>query len=354
MNILDRYIARVVLIASLLVLLVIVALDSLFTLVTEFGDVGRGSYGILNVLEYLLLTMPHRVYELLPMAALLGSLLGLGMLASHRELVVMRAAGVSLWRLVQSVLYVGVVLMFVGILIGEFIAPVAEKLAQTRRAMLISEHIILRSDYGFWARDANRFVNIRQVLPGGKLGDLYIYEYDDDMRLQSVTHAVGGEYRDGRWLLEQVDQSEISAGQVSTRQLARSEWTSILTPDLLNVVSVSPTDLSAQELGSYIGYLRDNHLDTGSFELAYWGRLAWPLTGLVMIFLSVPFVFGPLRETGAGQRLLVGAMVGIGFYLINKTVGQLSLIYGVEPMVSTLLPLAAFAAAGAIGLSRVR
>ncbi len=353
MKIVDRYIAKTVLSSTLLALLLLAALDSFFAFVSEVGSIGQGDYGMVQALQFIALTLPGRLHELFPVAALLGSLVGLGALASNNELVVLRVSGMSIARIIRAVAQAGLVLLVGAALLGEYLAPVSEQLAQTQRALAITRQVVMKSAYGFWARDGKRFVNIQRILPQSYLGGISIYTFDAQNRLISSTYAAMAHYQGGQWLLDDIQQSLINDAGVTTRHTAHDVWPSLLTPKLLSVVTVQPEDLSARDLYRYINYLRSNQLDAQRFELAFWARMIEPLAGMVMLILAVPFAFGPLRRVGAGQRILVGVLVGLAFYLINKTTGQVGLVYGLNPLFSAALPTLLFFAVGLVLLRRL-
>jgi len=353
-RILDRYIGVAVIVGALTTLLVLVGLSGFFAFVGEMGDIGKGQYGLVEAIQYVLLTLPRRVYELFPMASLIGALLGLGAMAGHSELVVIRAAGVSLLRIGRSVLQAGLVLTLAAVVIGEFIAPPAEQEAENLRSLAQSDRITFKGRYGFWARDGSSYLNIQQILPGRRLSGVSIYELDEQHRLHTATRAETAVYEGDSWILEDVRQSIISPEGVRTKTFARASWDSLLEPDLLNVVVVKPESLAAWDLLTFIRYLETNGLDSGRYELAFWVKVVLPLSSLVMVLLSMPFVFGPLRSTGAGQRILVGVLIGISFYLINKTLTHLSLVYGYSPALSAAAPSLVFLAVAVYALHRVR
>lgn len=354
MKIFDRYLARTVLMGTLLALLVLAALDSFFAFVAEIGDIGQGNYGVLQAAQFIVLTLPGRLHELFPMAALIGCLMGLGTLASYNELVAMRAAGMSIARLVRAVAQAGLVLLVLAALVGEYVAPASEQLAQTQRGLAMTGQIVMKSGNGFWARDGRRFVNIRQILPQSHLAGISIYEFNDHNQLVSSTYAAMASYQDKHWVLEDIEQSFIGADRVTTQHSAQTVWPSLLTPKLLTVVKVRPEDLSARDLYKYIDYLRHNQLDTQRFEHAFWARLIEPLAGMVMLILGVPFAMGNLRKVGAGQRMLVGVLIGLAFYLINQTTGQVGQVFGFNPLLSAALPSLLFLTVGLVMLRRVR
>lgn len=354
MRILDRYLGAAVIGGTLLTLLVLLAMLTFFALVEGLGDVGRGTYGITGLLQELALTTPRRVVEIFPMAALIGSLLGLGVLASNSELTVVRAAGVSLTRIAGAVMKAGAILMVLVLLLGELVAPGSETLAQRLHARALSGAAAALAGQAYWVREGRTVVNVGRMLSDERVENVYIYEFDAEHRLRTTTHAERATYRGGRWLLEDVRQSQISERRVVARRLARAEWSSDLGPSLLNVGMEAPERLSALALVRYIRYLRANRQDSAPYEFSLWGKLLTPATTGVMIFFALPFVFGPLRSTGMGQRILVGALLGIGFQVLNQAFVQVGLVYGFPPLPTSAAPTLLFLAIALWMLRRVR
>jgi len=338
MRLLDRYIGRNVLSAMLATLFALVALIGFVTLLDEAGDAGRGDYGMGDVFLYVLLLLPRFSYELFPVAVLLGSLIGLGGLASHSELIAMRAAGVSLSRIVLAVMKAGVLAMLVMVIIGELVAPVSEQYAEQMRSQQIAQNVTTQTPYGFWARDGDAFINIRYVLSNTHLKDIYIYEFSDHYELQSAIYAADAEYQGSHWLLKDMRQTRFTGDGVVSERLASTTWSSMLNPNILDVVVTRPSVLPAWGLYQYILYLRENGLDARTYEVVFWGKIVSPLVILVMIFLSVPFVFGSLRSVGVGQRIFVGALLGVGFLLLSKAFGNLAVVYQLNPLFAASFP----------------
>ena len=345
MRILDRYIGRSVLWSTFIALFVLLTLFTFFAFMDEVGDIGRGDYGTWQALQYTLLTTPKLAYQLFPVAALIGCTIGLGVLASNSELTVMRAAGVSLGRIVWSVMKVGLLLVAISLIIGEGIAPAAEERAQTLRSVALSDRLDLGGRNGFWARDGNSFVNVRSFLPGQRLGGITIYSFDGQ-QLTRMLRAKSAVYEGGHWVLENITSSEVSFDGVSAQSIEREPWDTRLSPDLLSVVTVKPNTLSIKGLYDYVSYLRENGLDAAVYEQALWGKIVAPLVTGVMVFLAIPFVFGPLRSVSIGHRILVGTLVGIGFHLLNQMFGYLGLVVGIYPALTAVLPLALALATG--------
>jgi len=353
-NLLDRYIGRAVVSGTFIALLVLLAIQAFFSLMSELGSVGTGHYGLAQAFEYVILTLPRTAYDLFPTSALVGSLFGLGQLAANSELVAVRAAGVSVGRIARSVLQVGLVMLIAASAMGEWVAAPAEQYALQMQALAQSNRITFKGRFGFWARDQDRFINIGQILPGGILADIHVYQFDDEHRLKLATEAKRAMYHNGDWLLENVRQSRVSADGVHVRHLHKLTWKTLISPGLLRLVMVRPQSLSARELRRYIDYLNSNGLNAGRYRLAFWMRIAAPLSGMVMLFLSIPFVFGPLRSAAMGQRLVVGVLVGVGYYLFSQMVSHLGLVYGFNAALSALTPPVVFFIGGMAVLRRVR
>ena len=347
MKILDRYIGRAVLQGSLMVLLVLVALLTVVDFVVELADVGTGRYGVIQALEYVLLTLPRRTNEMLPMGALIGSLVALGALANNSELVVIRSAGVSLARIAGSVLRVGLVLIAAALLLGEVISPPAEQWAQERRTSALAEVFSNKTKLGFWVRDGDSYINIRRILPGSRLAEVTVYEFEQDDTLQSSPYAKSGYFAEGEWRLLQLSPSVISEQRRPTQPLDEMVWKTQLDPEVVKVVSVEPERLSTVGLYQYVDYLRDNGLESQRYEIAFWIKLLSPLATVLMLVLALPFVFGSLRNVAISQRVLLGTFLGIGFQILSRSFGHLGQVYDLNPLFAASLPLLVFTALAA-------
>jgi lipopolysaccharide export system permease protein len=353
MRIIDGYLGRAVVAGSLLALLVLLSIDLFFAVIEEADDVGTGDYQWTQALSYLALTMPRRVYELFPAAVLLGSLLSLGALASNSELTAIRAAGVAVGGIARSVLKAGLLLMVATVLVGEFVAPWAEKAAQALRTEAQTQGLAVHGAEGLWARDGERFVKVGRILPGMRLQDIKVFELEGGQRLREAVRARAAYFADDAWVLEGVERSRFAADSVSGSGEQTERWERLLSPQLFNVIVVKPEQMSAWTLSQYVAYLDANELDSDRYELAFWVRFTTPLSSLVMLLLALPFVFGAQRSGAAGQRLFIGVLLGVIFYLISRGTNHLGLVYGLSPFLSAMAPLVVFLAAGIFALRRV-
>ena len=352
-TVLGRYVIAHVLTGTLLVLLLLVALDAVFAMIGELGDVGRGNYGLWEALVYVLLTLPRRIYEMVPTAALLGSLLWLGNLAANSELTAMRAAGVTLGRLVFWVLQGGLIVVLGMVALGELVAPGAEARGQNLKTFAFDERLTV-SRIGLWARDGNRIVHADAVLPGERLGDVRVIEMGPDRQVISITRARLASPEAGAWVLSDVERSELSATGVRAERLEEERVEQLLAPEYLGVLVIEPRQMAALDLFSYITYLRENQLDSAPYEVAFWQRLTMPASTWVMLLLAIPFLFGRQREGGAGRRLFIGVVLGVSFVLVMRVMTHMGMVYELPPWLAASAPLWLFLAIALVALSRTR
>lgn len=343
-RILDLYIGRNILSTTALSLTVLLVLSGMFRFIDQLRLVGRGDYTTLVAGMYSLCSVPGDLVMFFPMAALIGGLVGLGMLASNSELVVMQAAGMSKFNIISSVLKTAVLMIMLVMVIGEWGAPTSEKFARELKTKAISGGDLFAAQQGVWAKDGEDFVNIRQVTDDGVLKSVTIYEFAPDLSLQAIVYAHSAVFNQGVWQLQQVSRLGFKAEQVEKHQWAEQRWRSSLTPEKLGVVSVKPELLSLKGLGEYLDYLNVNQQDSRRYQLAYWRKVAAPLTVIAMLLLALSFIFGPLRSVTMAARVLMGILTGFGFYMANEVFGPMALVYNLPPALGAMLPSVLFAA----------
>jgi len=351
---LDWYIAREVIKGTLVAILVLLTLLTFFTFADELGDMGKGDYGMNQIVKYLLLTLPRNFYELLAPAALVGSLVTLGALANHRELVAMQAAGVSRNRIIAGVMLGGLILLALSILVGELIAPPSERAAQNLKSMAQSKQVTSRTRYGFWLRDGDVFINIRSMNEQQTLGDISIFDVDENRQIARATHALEAIHDGLQWRLKGIKTTLFNGEEITTKQQNEADWSSVLAPELLNAFVIRPENLSALELSRYADYLSENGQKSMLVEQAFWGRLVNPLATLVMLMVAVPFVLTVRREVGTGQRIVAGVVIGLGFHLFDKMFGHLGLVYEFNPLLAVSFPTALALSGVLIALWRMK
>jgi lipopolysaccharide export system permease protein len=355
MRILDRYIQQAVISSILIVLMVVVGLDGISRIIEESDDIVN-DYTFIEVLIYVGLTMPGRIYGYLPFVSMVGCLVGLGTLANNSELVVMRAAGVSILRLIWTVMKPAMIFMLAGILIGEYVAPTTEKIAQSRQSVLMYGNEIKISGSGLWNREGNEYMHFNAAEPGGVLYGVTLYRFNDTRQLDSALFANRATYRGkgNGWLLENVSETVFTGLETHLNKYVTQQWSTQLSPDLLNFVVLEADDLSVRGLWVYARYLGEHGLNNGEYWLAFWRKVLHPLATASLVLIGISFVFGPLREVSMGQRIFSGVMIGIIFKTSQDLLGPASLVFGFEPLYAVLIPIFLCAAIGVYLLSRVR
>ena len=339
MNVLDRYIIKEVLKGTFIALIMLYALFNLFTLKDELGSRGVGDYGLKQIFLYIGLLAPRYLYELMPSSALLGSLFVLGGMANHRELMAMRMSGVSVFGIIRAVMIAGVILVSFSFFIGEFLGPDAEKKAKVLRSVAKTQRPQARMSGGLWLRDDNQFIYVKDVYTDDDIANIYIYELDDKRHLRKVIYAKRGLYLDKKqWQLQQVKISEMSSQEVIGKQTDEMIWRSEVDPDVVDVVVVDPENMSLNDLSRYIAFLEENKQDAAKYELAFWARLINPFIILVMLLVSTPFVVGVGRGISLGPRMMMGVLIGMGFNIFDSAVGQMGVVYGLNPLFVAVLP----------------
>ncbi len=350
MRILDRYVGRQVLLAILMVLLLIVLLDTLFGFIGQLGAL-RADYRLANALWFTLLEIPQRLYDYLPFAALIGCLVGLGTMANHSELVVMRAAGVSLRRMLWAVMKPALMLVALGIALGEFVVPTTSQVADSYRTVLRAQDGSYSSE-GIWHRDGNEFMYFAAVEPNGVLHGVRRFIFDDSNQLIEASQARRALRQEDHWLLEDVAITHLEAERTWTERHDTQRWNTTLSPETLNVIVVAPEDLSMRGLRGYVGYLESQQLDAGEYRLAFWSKALQPLALLALVLVGISFVFGPLRSVTMGLRLSAGVVTGFSFMIVQKLLGPSSLVFGFSPIIAVLLPIGLCMLLGAYLLKR--
>ncbi|MGH8718278.1 MAG: LPS export ABC transporter permease LptG [Burkholderiales bacterium] len=349
MKTLTLYIARELSATTAFVFTALVMLFAFFDLVQELGDFGRGNYRLVSILLYVLLSIPGHVYDLFPVAALIGAMFTLARLAATSEYAVMRASGMSLIQAGSILMAVGLVFSALTFLVGEYIAPESNRLAQELRLAAQSKVVAREFRSGLWVKDETSFINVKHLTPEKVLREVHIYEFDDEYRLREISSAQTGTYDDNnRWLLEDVTKTQFDEGRTQVTSLTRDTWHSVLTPDLLSLLVVVPEQMSAANLITYIQHLRENKQQTLRYEVALWSKYSYPFAVLALMLITVPFASLQRREGGVGAKVFTAIMLGVAFHFLNRLFTHLGLLNSWPPALTAIIPTALFFATAII------
>jgi lipopolysaccharide export system permease protein len=337
--ILRKYLAREIYAATLLVLVAFLMLFAFFDLINELNYLGRGNYRLQHALLFVLLSLPGHVYELAPIAVLIGTLYALSQLAANSEYTVMRVSGLSPYAAGAALARIGAIFVVLTFAFGELVTPFSERAAQQLRLAAMSDVVAQEFRSGLWIKDEFRFINVREVRPDSSLSGVKIYEFDSDYRLRSISFAEHGEYQqDNIWRLSSVARTSFDSGGTSVSRLAQTEWRSVLTPDLLSVLLVKPEKMSALNLYQFTRHLSENRQQTKRYEIAMWKKLLYPFAALVMMALALPFAYVHVRVGGMGVKIFSGIMLGVLFHLLNGLSSSVGIIQNWAPFYSAVLP----------------
>jgi lipopolysaccharide export system permease protein len=338
-KVLDRYLARSTLMGFLLVLSVLLVLFNLVELLVQLNDVGKGEYRIGDAFIHVALTTPKRAADVIPLAALLGSILALGLLADHQELTAMHAAGMSVQRIAAAVLATSVLIMLLVFVIAEFLAPPLEQEARFRRSRAIYGRDIMMTKSGLWARHGDLLVHVGRAEAGGVAHDIEVYRLGATGRLEQFIYAPRARIEDGNaWRLEMAQVRRFSEEAVTGETIPDYRLPAFLSIDQVGVLQLPPESLSLSDLWSYIRVLRERGQNSKSYALAFWQKMLLPLTTGAMVLLSLSFVFGSTRMRSAGQRVFAGVVTAVAFQLAAQLIGHVGLLHDIPPLITTLLP----------------
>jgi len=351
------------------VLFLLIMLRALFAILKESNSIGEGSYQVADAMLYVALMLPQKFLELFPMGVLIGALFGLGTLASNHELTVMRAAGVTTWRIAGSALKASVILMVLVLFLSEVVAPVASKSAQQLRTAALSEGRITRSEIGLWAKNRvvntlatnqkeatfssgqsdSQIIHIESIHKSGTMTNVSLYQLDRNYRLVKLTESKLASKINREWFLFNVTETFFKfetpdqAARIIKKSYPKLKWLNPLEQDNIDTLTLKHETLNIKGLMKYEDYLSNNSLDSSEVELSIWQKSLMPISVAIMMLLATSFVFGPMRDVSMGARILAGVLLGFGFHLAKQSFGPISLIYEMPPFFGAVIPLAGFA-----------
>ncbi|MFC3109010.1 LPS export ABC transporter permease LptG [Undibacterium arcticum] len=377
MTVLQRYFASEIIRAVMFVLAAFLGLFAFFGLMDELESVGQGGYKLQHAFLYILLGLPNYVYELMPIAALIGTIFALAQFASHSEFTIMRASSMSTFTAGMMLAKIGIVFAIITIVFGELVAPVTTQLASKLKFSLQGAAMSQQFRSGLWTKDiiktngvtgavvGSRFVNVAEVKPNGQLNDVRLYEFDKDFRLAALITAKKADYQKANiWQLSDVTETRFSgaaaAGStqditaaISTVSAPTKPLVSDITPKILSVLFADPDRMSTYDLALYTRHLTDNKQDSERYEIAFWKKLIYPFVVFVMMALALPFAYLHFRSGGVSLKIFTGIMIGVSFKLINDLFSHLGLLNTWPPLITAILPSAVFMTAAIMALRRM-
>ena len=351
MNLLARYLSGQVLVASGFVLLALMVLFAFFDVLQELGSLGRNNYGLGQVLIVVLLNLPGHLYEILPVAALIGTLFALSRLVANSEYAVMRVSGLSNWRVARIFTVIGVILALLVLVLGEYVAPWSEQAAQRYKLSATRSVVAQQFRSGLWVKDGSSFINVRDVMPDNTLRGVEIYGFNAEGRLDWIRAADLARWKNGQsWELQQVVETRFGVDGIRADRRERQNWQSVLTPDILSVLLVAPEKMSARTLWRYVAHLKKNGQKATRYEFALWSKFISPFVIPIMMLIAMPFAIQGPRSGRTSSKIFIGILVGLGFHLLSRLFGHLGLLNNWPVILVSGLPLLIFLAVALMGI----
>jgi lipopolysaccharide export system permease protein len=335
-----RYVVRNVFVGFGAAAALLIPLFTTFDLINELDDVSAGGYRWTQAVMVVLMTLPRRLIDLGPFIALLGGIVGLGQLAVSQELTALRAAGVSINRIALAAVVAGGLLTAGLAVLDEWVAsPLQQRGLQMRSAAITSSDEAVNAKGTLWARRGNEVARIDSLAAHNRPMGIEIFRYNPDNTLASYIHADSATaLKTGTWTLNQVNFKEWIDGQETVRTLDSLQWATIFSSVHLKELTLPSDSFSIKQLSRYIHFLKATDQPADQYSIALWQKFGRPILTLAMILLAVPFTFVQQRSPGLGGRLAVGAIVGLLTYVGNQIIVNLGLLFGLNPLLTTLLP----------------
>lgn len=352
-KILSRYVTKTTTLMMLGTLLVLVFLFILFSYIGELGSLKEG-YGAWDAFKYVMWDSPHNVIKLIPIAALIGAVLGLGSMASNSELIVMRGSGVSLWRIVGWVMRPAFLLVILSFCISEWVIPYTTE--QAKGVKTQSTVAALGEVRGYWTKEGNHFYYIDYANSKGNLNGIQVASFDDDYRLDTVINAKTGQFiRDGEWVLKNNQQLNILPnGDASFQTIPTKDLSLALQPKFVHMVTLDPEELAPSELVGFMRYMHEYSQIPKTYQLAFWKKVGSPFSLIALTLIACSFIFGPLRQQSMGFRLVIALFVGLSIFYLQDFLGYASLVYSPSPAWFIFIPILFMFGAGSYLLYRAR
>lgn len=338
MKILDKYIAKQILFSVFSVLGILVVVVGLLDLVDEIKKVNEG-YSISLAFLYVLLNIPQNIYEVFPIATLMGSLIGLSRLSSTSELNAAKSSGLSFSKIILITLKTGILIMILTFLIGEFVAPKGQQIANNIKNLSESTRLSMKNTNGIWIKNENSFIHIAKIYPNKVVQEISLYRFNKKQQLIESIYSEEGHYIDKKWIMKNITSTSFENKNIEIKNSKEATFEEFIDLDLFDIMTIKPNQMTFLQLKTYINYLKENSMESKNYELAYWSKFSIPLSCLVMFLLTTPFVHSSIRSASFGQRIFIGILTGVSLFLFNQTINKLSIIINMPPFLGSFLPI---------------
>ena len=357
----ERYLAKQIYTAFGFILFALVALFLFFDILSELGSV-QGAYTLPLALLHVLLKAPSRMSEIIPIAALIGSIYVFAMLASQSEFTILRIAGVDVKRGLLALTKISLPLVVLTLIMSEWAGPYAENKSEQVRMKALGSTYASQFKTGVWVKDrlrdedgsgpvrpGVRYVNVGKVDKDNEIRNIRMYEFSDTYNLLSIRSAPSGQFDEkGVWVLNDVTETRFKVSKQAdplnpvfssqTFTVPTLTLQSEVTPQILNVLLISPEKMSIVSLGRFINHLKENKQNVQRHSIAFWKKVVYPFTIFVMLALALPFAYLKVRAGSVGIKVFGGIMLGMSFQLFNSLFSNVGLLSAWPTLFTALIP----------------
>ena len=337
MKILDKYIAKQILSSIFIVLGILIVVVGILDLVDEIKKI-NSEYTISFVFMYVLLNVPQNIYEVLPIATLMGSLIGLSKFSSTNELNAAKSCGVSFGQIISIAIKTGLLIVILTFIVGEFFAPKGQQLANDVKNIGESTRLSMKNTDGIWIKSGDSFIHIANVYPNKIVKEVSVYRFNEKQQLMQSIYAEEGYYSNGKWFMKNVTSTDFQNKDIEVLSIDKTTFKEFVDLDLFDIMIIKPNQMNLLQLNKYINYLKTNSMESKNYELAFWSKFSVPISCLVMFLLTTPFVHSNIRTASLGQRIFIGILTGVVLFLFNQTLNKLSIIINMPPFIGSFLP----------------
>jgi len=352
MKLLNRYLNLEVAIPIFWIMFGLIGIFTFFDFILEMNDLDKGTYNLPSIISYVVLSIPGHVYEIVPIAVLIGSMYAMGQLSENSAFTVIRSSGYSIKHIAFTLSFTGLFFTLFTFAVGDLVTPFTEKKAQEIK--IIAKDSIVTQEFksGLWIKDSNSFINVENVLPDSSLSNIHIYEFDKNFHLRTITNAKKGKFKGSEWGLEEINQTIFNQDKISTISLTNANWKSLLKPEMMNVLLASPEKMSSMSLIHFIKYLKNNKQKVTRYEVALWEKLIYPLASIAMVLFAIPFGFFQERSGGKNVKIFLGILIGIFYQIMNSSFRYIGLLNDWHPLSCAVIPTLIFFSIGVMMIYR--
>ncbi|MDO9196230.1 LPS export ABC transporter permease LptG [Rhodoferax sp.] len=349
MKTIRRLIYGEVLYAVMFVTLGFLALFFFFDFVDEIQSLARHAatgYRLIHALTFVGLMIPSHLYELLPIAVLIGTIFVMARFAQSSEFTILRTSGLGPWRALKTLLFLGLGFVLLTFAIGDYVSPIADRTGQLLKARYQGR--ITVGQTGAWLKEKQGYaqyaVNVNALESDGSMRDIRIFEFDNQGFLMSMVQAGTATFGDDdSWNLKQVGRTEFPARGADSARIDRAtmetyRWPNRISAEMVSAALLKPERMSTIDLFQYIQHLQANAQSAQRYEIEFWKKVFYPLSCLVMVVLALPFAYLHFRSGGIATYVFGGVMAGISFFLLNNVFGYIGNLQNWQPWLTAALP----------------